>query len=77
MKKPDDKAQAEIDIKAIRSVLQERQLKMMLDHDTSRRAKKARPLVVGERCHVLGPGNKWIDAFITVSLTVAEAMRPK
>ena len=59
------RAQAEIDIKAIRSVLQERQLKMMLDHDTSRRTKKARPLVVGERCHVLGPGNKWIDAFIT------------
>ena len=21
--------------------------------------------MVGERCHVLGPGNKWIDAFIT------------
>ena len=59
------RAQAEIDIKAIHSVLQERQLKMMLDHDTSRRAKKARPLVVGERCHVLGPGNKWIDPFIT------------
>ena len=59
------RAQAEIDIKAICSVLQERQLKMMLDHDTGRRAKKARPLVVGERCHVLGPGNKWIDAFIT------------
>ena len=59
------RAQAEIDIKAIRSVLQERQLKMMLDHDSSRRAKKARPLVVGERCHVLGPGNKWIDAFIS------------
>ena len=59
------RAQAEIDIKAIRSVLQERQLKMMLDHNLSRRAKKARPLVVGERCHVLGPGNKWIDAFIT------------
>ena len=59
------RAQAEIDIKAIRSVLQERQLKMMLDHDSGRRAKKARPLVVGERCHVLGPGNKWIDAFIT------------
>ena len=59
------RAQAEIDIKAIRSVLQERQLKMTLDHDTSRRAKKARPLVVGERCHVLGPGNKWIDAFVT------------
>ena len=38
---------------------------MMLDHDTDRRAKKARPLVVGERCHVLGPGNKWIDAFVT------------
>ena len=37
----------------------------MLDHDTSRRARKARPLVVGERCHVLGPGNKWIDAFVT------------
>ena len=59
------RAQAEIDIKAIRSVLQERQLKMTLDHNMSRRAKKARPLVVGERCHVLGPGNKWIDAFIT------------
>ena len=59
------RAQAEIDIKSIRSVLQERQLKMTLDHDSSRRAKKARPLVVGERCHVLGPGNKWIDAFIT------------
>ena len=29
------------------------------------RAKKARPLVLGERCHVLGPGNKWIDAFVT------------
>ena len=30
------RAQAEIDIKAICSMLQERQLKMMLDHDTSR-----------------------------------------
>ena len=20
--------------------------------------------MVGERCHVLGPGNKWIDAFV-------------
>ena len=59
------RAQAEIDIKAIRSVLQERQLKMMLNHDSSRRAKKARPLVMGERCNVLGPGNKWIDAFVT------------
>ena len=57
--------QAEIDIKAICSVLQERQLKMTLSHDSSRRAKKARPLVVGERCYVLGPGNQWIDAFIT------------
>ena len=59
------RAQAEIDIKAICSTLQERQLKMTLDHDSSRRAKKARLLVVGERCHVLGPGNKWIDAFVT------------
>ena len=59
------KVQAEINIKAICSVLQERQLKMMLAHDASRRAKKARPLVVGERCYVLGPGNKWIDAFVT------------
>ena len=59
------KAQAKIDIKAIHSSLQERQLKMTLAHDSSRRAKKARPLVVGERCYVLGPKNKWIDAFIT------------
>ena len=59
------RAQSEIDIKAIRSVLQERQLKMTLDHDMSRRARKARPLVVGERCHILGPGNKWIDTFVT------------
>ena len=59
------RAQAEIDIKAIHSVLQERQLKMMLDHDMNRRARKARPLVVGENCHVLRPGNKWIDAFVT------------
>ena len=59
------RAQAEINIKAIHFVLQERQLKMTLDHNTSRRARQARPLVVGERCHVLGPGNKWIDAFVT------------
>ena len=59
------RVQAEIDIKAIHSVLQERQLKMTLAHDSSRRAKKARPLVVGERCYVLGPGNKWIDTFVT------------
>ena len=38
---------------------------MTLDHNSGRRAKKARPLVVGERCHVLGPGNQWIDAFVT------------
>ena len=59
------RAQAEINIKAIRSVLQERQLKMTLAHNLSRRAKKARQLVVGERCIVLGPKNEWIDAFIT------------
>ena len=39
------KAQADIDINAIRSLLQERQLKMTLAHDSSRRAKKARPCV--------------------------------
>ena len=59
------KAQAEIDINAIRSLLQERQLKMTLDHNLSKRAKKARPLVLGERCYVLGPNNKWLDAFVT------------
>ena len=59
------KAQVEIDINAIRSLLQERQLKMMLAQDLGKRAKKARPLVVGERCYVLGPKNEWIDAFIT------------
>ena len=63
------RAQAEIDIKAIHSVLQERQLKMMLDHDSSRRAKKARPLVVGERCHVLGPGNSGRSYEIQVEAT--------
>ena len=59
------KAQADIDINAIRSLLQERQLKMRLAHDSSKSAKKARPLVVGERCYVLGPKNVWIDAFVT------------
>ena len=59
------KVQAEIDIKAISSLLQERQLKMTLAHDSTKRAKKARPLVLGERCYVLGPNNKWIDAFVT------------
>ena len=62
---PTTRVQAEIDIKAIHSVLQERQLKMTLAHDSSRRAKKARLLVLGERWYVLGPGNKWIDAFVT------------
>ena len=38
---------------------------MTLAHDLSRRAKKARLLVVGERCYVLGPNNKWIDTFVT------------
>ena len=38
---------------------------MTLAHNSSKRAKKARPLVVGERCYVLGPNNKWIDAFVT------------
>ena len=38
---------------------------MTLAHDMSKRAKKAKLLVLGERCYVLGPQNKWIDAFIT------------
>ena len=59
------KVQAEININAICSLLQERQLKMMLAHDSSKRAKKARPLVVVERCYVLGPKNIWIDTFVT------------
>ena len=59
------KVQVEINIIAIHSLLQERQLKIMLAHDSSRRAKKARPLVVGERYYVLGPGNKWIGTFVT------------
>ena len=69
------RVQAEIDIKAICSVLQERQLKMTLDHDTSRRAKKARPLVVGERCHVSDLVTNGLMLSLQVSLTVAEAMR--
>ena len=59
------KVQAEIDINAIRSLLQERQLEMMLAHDSSKGAKKARLFVVAERCYVLGQNNKWIDAFVT------------
>ena len=38
---------------------------MTLAHDSSKRAKKARPLVLGERCYVLGPNDQWIDAFVT------------
>ena len=38
---------------------------MTLAHDSSKRAKKARQLVVGERCYILGPKNIWIDTFIT------------
>ena len=59
------KVQAEIDIKAICSLLQERQLKMTLAHNLSRQAKKARPLVISERRYVLGPKNKWIDTYVT------------
>ena len=58
-------AHIEININAIHFLLQERQLKMILAHDLSKRAKKARPLVVGERCYVLGSKNIWIDTFIT------------
>ena len=38
---------------------------MTLAHDLSKRAKKARPSVVGEKCYVLGPKNIWIDTFVT------------
>ena len=68
------KAQAEIDIKAIHSVLQERQLKTTLAHDMSRRAKKARPLVVGERCCLMDLVTNGLILLLQVSLTVAEAM---
>ena len=37
----------------------------MLAHDSSKIAKKARSLVLGERSYVLRPNNEWIDAFIT------------
>ena len=73
------KAQAEIDINAIRSLLQERKLKMALAHDLSKRAKEARLLVLGEKCYVLGPKNEWIDAFITGTSNSGrsyEAQRP-
>ena len=52
------RVQAEIDIKAIHSVLQERQLKMMLDHDTSRRAKKAVAEAMRHRWRSLGDNSR-------------------
>ena len=64
------KTQTEIDIRAIRSLLQERQLKMTLSHDSSRRAKKARPLVVDL-------GINGLTLSLQVSLTVAGAMTPR
>ena len=62
---PATKEACHVDYKAIRAMLQERQLKMKLSHDKSHRAKKARPLVTGERCYALGPQNKWLECFIT------------
>ena len=61
---PATKEACHVDYKAIRAVLQERQLKMKLSHDKRHRAKKARPLVTGERCYALGPKNKWLECFI-------------
>ena len=61
---PVTKEACHIDYKAIRAVLQERQLKMKLSHDKSHRAKKARPLVTGERCYCLGPKDKWLECFV-------------
>ena len=61
---PATKEACHIDYKAIRAILQERQLKMKLSHDKSHRAKRARPLVTGERCYALGPKNKWLECFI-------------
>ena len=58
------KVQADKDIKAITSLLQERQLKMMLVHYQSKKARKVRPLVVGEKCYVSGLKSEWIDAFV-------------
>ena len=53
-----------VDYKAIRSMLQERQLKMQLSHDKSHGAKKVTLLVVGERCYALDPEDKWLDCFV-------------
>ena len=61
---PATKEACHVDYKAIRTALQERQLKMKLSHDKSHRAKTARPLVVGERCYALGPKDKWLECFI-------------
>ena len=61
---PATKEACHIDYKAIRTMLQERQLKMKLSYDKSHRAKKARPLVTGERCYALGPKDKWLECFI-------------
>ena len=61
---PVTKEASHVDYKAIRAVLQERQLKMKLSHDKSHRAKTARPLVTGERCYALGPKDKWLECFI-------------
>ena len=61
---PATKEACHVDYKAIRAVLQERQLKMKLSHDKSHRAKKARLLVTGERCYCLGPKDKWLECFI-------------
>ena len=61
---PATKESCQVDYKAIRSVLQESQLKMKLSHDKSHRAKKARPLVVGERYYAFGPKDKWLECFI-------------
>ena len=61
---PATKEACHVDYEAIRAMLQERQMKMKLSHDKSHRARKARPLVVGERCYALGPRDKWLDCFI-------------
>ena len=61
---PATKEASHVDYKAIRAVLQERQLKMKLSHDKSHRAKSARTLVTGERCYALGPKDKWLECFI-------------
>ena len=44
--------------------MQERQLKMKLSHEKSHRVKKARPLVIGERCYALSPRDRWLDCFV-------------